>query len=161
MEAEKKAGIFQPALLAGVALGLLSSIPYINMGNMFCCLWIVGGGVLAVYLYKKDGGEITTGNGATLGLLAGLFAAPVEAIVGGLLFWARGNQITASFYTAMQKSDAELPPGLEQMMGMLFGSPVYITLFTFVSALITNAVFATLGGVIGAMIFKPKKVEQL
>ena len=34
-----------PALLGGLFIGVLSSLPYIKGGNVCCCLWVVSGGV--------------------------------------------------------------------------------------------------------------------
>ena len=35
---------FKPALLGGLVVGILSSIPFINY---CCCIWAIGGGGLA------------------------------------------------------------------------------------------------------------------
>ncbi len=40
-------------LIGGVTLGLLSAIPPISFANMCCCVWVLGGGALASYLYVR------------------------------------------------------------------------------------------------------------
>jgi len=44
---------FQPALFGGLFIGVLSALPIINIGNC-CCLWVIGGGVLATYLMQQN-----------------------------------------------------------------------------------------------------------
>ena len=43
----------QPALFGGLFIGVLSALPIINIGNC-CCLWVIGGGVLATYLMQQN-----------------------------------------------------------------------------------------------------------
>src|ERR1044072_3178474 len=55
----------KPALLGGLIVGLLSAIPVVNY---CCCIWGIGGGGLASYLYiKSSPTKISTGDGAMLG----------------------------------------------------------------------------------------------
>ena len=44
--------MIQPALLGGVAMGVLSALPVINIANC-CCAWILFGGGLAAYLMQQ------------------------------------------------------------------------------------------------------------
>ena len=44
----------QPALLGGLFIGVLSSLPLVNIGNVCCCLWVVVGGLLTVYLQQQN-----------------------------------------------------------------------------------------------------------
>ena len=58
----------KPALIGGVALGLLSAIPFINILNACCCAWAVVGGALATYLYIKNSvTPVRPGDGAVPG----------------------------------------------------------------------------------------------
>ncbi len=49
--------------------------------NVLCCLGSLAGGIVAVYLYKKNGGFINYENSAFIGCLAGLFGG----FLGGIL----------------------------------------------------------------------------
>ena len=72
----------QPVLLGGAFIGVLSALPIISVGNLFCCLWIVGGGVIAAYLMQQSHPEaITLQDGAVGGFLAGIVGAFVYVIV--------------------------------------------------------------------------------
>jgi len=41
-------GKLQPALLGGLFIGVLSTLPYVSRLNGCCCLWVITGGVLAI-----------------------------------------------------------------------------------------------------------------
>jgi hypothetical protein len=43
-----------PALLGGLFIGVLSSLPYIKGGNVCCCLWVISGGMLAAWLMQQN-----------------------------------------------------------------------------------------------------------
>ncbi len=74
-----------PILAGGLFLGTLSAIPPISFLNCACCILVIGGGFLASYLYMKDypsdQPRVTYGDGALLGLLAGLFGAVVDTVI--------------------------------------------------------------------------------
>lgn len=70
----------KPALLGGLIVGLLSAIPVVNY---CCCVWALGGGGLASFLYiKSSPTKISPGEGAMLGALAGVIGAVLYLIVG-------------------------------------------------------------------------------
>src|SRR6185436_14937110 len=71
---------FKPALLGGLIVGLLSAIPVVNY---CCCIWGIGGGGLASFLYIKSSPTKTPiGDGAMLGGLAGVIGALLYLIIG-------------------------------------------------------------------------------
>src|SRR5262249_17744363 len=84
-------GRLQPALYGGLLIGVLSALPFVRAGNCCCCLWVVAGGILAVYLRQQNSPfAITSAEGALVGLLAGviggvigvILAIPIEAAMG-------------------------------------------------------------------------------
>lgn len=96
----------KPALLGGLVVGLLSSIPLVNY---CCCLWGVGGGLLAGFRYVKDSPTpVRPGDGAIIGGLAG--------VIGGLLYLIIGVPIAyfvsgggAQVEEALRQSGVEMP----------------------------------------------------
>src|SRR5215468_2456229 len=79
---QPKLDFLQPALAGGMALGLLSSIPIIGLGNCLCCMWVVGGGALSSYLLlKQNPAGIRYGDGAFGGVLSGLVGAVVATLM--------------------------------------------------------------------------------
>jgi hypothetical protein len=95
---------FKPALLGGLIVGLLSAIPILNY---CCCVWAIGGGGLASYLYiKSSPTRVNTGDGAMLGGLAGLIGAVLYLIVGVPISYFVG---AAQMEEAMARMNVELP----------------------------------------------------
>src|SRR6185436_8736196 len=71
-----KLDFIQPALAGGMFLGFLSSMPFISIGNVCCCMWVMlGGGLGAILLTRQRPAGITYGDGAFVGVLSGLFGA--------------------------------------------------------------------------------------
>lgn len=153
-------GFAQPALIGGVALGVLSALPLIGpIGNACCCLWVVGGGLLAAYLLQQNrAAPITPADGLLVGLLAGLFGAVVHAAISIPL-----NLILGPAERAMAERFIEMaPPEMREMFERYSGRDRAFSAGFFVVAQIVGlmfwacvgAVFASIGGVIGAAIFK-------
>lgn len=82
--------------IAGVLMGLFSTLPFISVANCCACLWLWSGGILAVYLYHRlanEQGALTLAQGALIGMVAGLVSAVVGGILGTLIF--KGKQPAA------------------------------------------------------------------
>jgi len=74
---------FQPALLGGVVIGVLSGLPFVNIGNCCCCLWVVAGGVLTAYLQQQNRAPmpLETSEAAVGGLIAGAVGALIGMVI--------------------------------------------------------------------------------
>ena len=58
-------GRLQPAFYGGLLIGVLSALPIVSAGNCCCCLWVVAGGMLAVYLRQQNSPyAVTSAEGA-------------------------------------------------------------------------------------------------
>lgn len=152
----------QPALVGGVLMGVLSALPLIGpLGNICCCLWVVGGGALAAYLLQSNqAAPITPADGALVGLLAGLIGAVVHTLVAIPL-----DFILAPFERAMVERILDMagnmPPDLRDLFERYGGRREVGPVFFIVGHLLglmfwafVGAVFSTLGGVVGAALFK-------
>src|SRR6478735_1098374 len=72
----------QPALYAGLAIGVLSALPIVSIGNCFCCMWVVGGGAFAVYLMQQNHPySVQSADGALVGLMAGAIGGVVSVLL--------------------------------------------------------------------------------
>jgi hypothetical protein len=146
---------FQPALLGGVAIGILSALPVINVANC-CCAWILFGGALAAYLMQANHPEpIQVGDGAIVGLLAGLIGAVVWLIVSvpiNIVMAPLQNEMTQRFL----RDASDLPPELRTMLESFSGgATIGIGLvFGFFVMLVVSTLFGMLGGLFGALLFK-------
>jgi len=135
-------------------MGVLSGLPLISLGNACCCLWVIAGGVVAAYLLQDQQAEpITAGDGAMVGLFAGLFGACVSLVISipmRLLMAPVQRQVLERI-----SQNGDLPPQLRVFIASSsFG--VVGAIFSFVLMLCLGAVFSTIGGLIGAAIFKKK-----
>src|SRR5436190_1467782 len=111
------AGYLQPAFWAGFCSGVLSGVPVLNSA---CCLWMGGGGVLAVYFFKLQYGFPIKrpGDGGRLGLLAGMFgclvAIPLNLVSQILVFRGWGN-FTSELRKHLEESLSRDPQAKEAM----------------------------------------------
>jgi hypothetical protein len=153
-----------PALIAGVVFGVLSGLPLIGMINCACCILIIGGGVLATYLYLREYPSnlppITYGEICVLGLLTGVIGGIVESIIRlPFLFLDIGlgleNVDTSELESILRQLN--LPPETQRILMDLLSSSVP-SVATFFFELIFNiliaAVFATIGAIIGLALFQ-------
>jgi hypothetical protein len=147
----------QPALLGGVFLGVLSALPFINLANC-CCLWWLGGGAVAAYLLQANMSRpITAGDGAVVGLMAGVVGAFVWALVSIPIDLIMGPFQRAMF-NRMLRTTADMPgPAREILESMGAGAGVIVSIVIgFVFMLVVGTIFTTLGGVLGAVMFQKK-----
>jgi hypothetical protein len=154
---QQKPEYFRPALTAGAVAGLLSGIPFIGAGNCICCLWIVGGAMIAVKLLARDTKiALTSGDGAVVGALTGIIAAVVDAVV-KIPFQSFNMDLAQRILDKAAEMGGQMPAGLD---GIFQGasatlSPGWFLLGLFVSAVV-YAVFGALGGLIGISLFAKK-----
>jgi len=147
-----------PALVGGVIAGILSGVPLLNC---LCCLWIIGGAMLASYLLAKDSPfSLSAGDGAIVGIFTGIVAAVVDAIL-SIPLRALNAQFVQGLMKRLAQYAEELPSGWQSWMERRTAG-VSISWFLFGLA-VSAAVFAALGalgGIIGASLFGKKKLGQ-
>src|SRR5436190_16487491 len=135
-------------------MGVLSSLPLISVGNLCCCLWVVSGGVAAAYVLQQGQPDpITPADGAFVGFLAGLSGAvvylvvslPVDLLIGPMeremvRRWVANMGGAEGFRNYADRAD-------------LISAPVRAFL-GFVMMLFVGAIFSTIGGLLGALMFR-------
>jgi hypothetical protein len=151
----------QPVLIGGVVLGVLSGIPFVNLGNMCCCAWAVLGGFIAAYLYiKRSPTPVRIGEGALLGVMAGLIGTLIAWVIGIPLNLIIGDQLTPLIVSMFESIDprqgeilrqqieqAQNKPFIEKLPEMILGMAVGLAFY---------AAFSTAGGMIGTAIFEKR-----
>jgi hypothetical protein len=145
----------QPALLGGVVIGVLSALPFINIANC-CCAWILFGGGLAAYLMQQNHPEpIQVGDGAIVGLLAGIVGAFVWLIISIPLNMAMAP-FQAGMMQRMMENSGNLPPEFRSIFeNASAGAAVGVgTAFFFFIMLFVGGLVAMLGGLFGALMFR-------
>ena len=137
--------------IAGAFAALASNVPVLEMVNCLLCGWLWLGGILAVWIYHWNVEEpVTRGNAMILGVVTGLVATAVDTLLTAL----------------MGMNAAPVPPETMAQLREAFGPQADLLfsqgaslLVTFIFSLIFYTLFAMLGGLLGAMIFKGKAVE--
>lgn len=146
----------QPALLGGLFIGVLSALPFVSLGNC-CCLWVIGGGVLAAWLLQQNQSvSIETGDAALVGLYAGLIGAVVAMVVQIPLTLALGPMQEEMLRQWAERS-GDMPDELRQVFENLEASgglSAIGLLVGFGIMLVLGAIFSTLGGLLGALFFR-------
>lgn len=152
-----------PALYGGTIMGIISSIPVLNLLNCLCCAPILLGGLLAVYFYKKnftsETPPLTSNDCITVGALSGVFGAIIATVLSLITVQLFGNITMEMLLEWLRNAEIDLPEefweSMEQGMSDVKNLG-QITLGLIVS-LIIYSIFGLLGGLIGYSIFKPKQ----
>jgi hypothetical protein len=146
----------QPALLGGVFIGVLSALPFISAANCCCCLWVVAGGVLSVYLRQQNSPvAIQPSEGALMGLIAGAIGGIIAAVLGYAVALMMGPWQN-DFMQRILEANQDTPPEVRQMMERMMsgGAMGAVAVMGMLVNVVVYSVFGLLGGLLGTVIFK-------
>jgi hypothetical protein len=152
--------MLKPAIWGALVIGILSGLPLVSMGNCCCCAWIVSGGMLAAYLLQNNTPTaITMGDGALVGLLAGLMSALVNLVVSVPMNLLMGP-VQQQVLRRVIESQPDMPDNVRQIFDNMGSGAVgaFSIAIGFLTSLVLGAIFASLGGLLGAFFFKKKDV---
>lgn len=158
------------ALFVAVPAGLLSAVSVLSWG---CCLWVVGGAVLAIVLYHRraPGFLLETRSGLRIGAVAGVIAAysSVIATAIGRVFSRyvlhQGDAIDQFYDAVIQQSTAlvKTNPDAEAQWHAyvhFLMSPDGRAAYTLINAATTSVgiiLFSAIGGALGVRLLAPRK----
>jgi hypothetical protein len=149
----------RPALVGGLVTGVLSALPIIYAGNVCCCLWIVAGGAVAAYLLQQQrDAPIAAGDGALVGFQAGLVGAGIYLILSIPITFVVAPMERELFERLMERAGS-MPPPLQEYVGSSIGLAARVVL-GFVLMLVLGAIFSTVGGILGAVIFRTPQPRE-
>ena len=139
----------------------LAPLPIISGLNLCCCLWVVSGGLVAAYVFQQSHPEpISAGDGALVGLLAGIFGAIIYTVVSIPIDLVVGP-IQREMLRRVLDMTGNMPPDMRDMFNRFSGDRQMAGAFFLVGHIIgfvfwtcVGAVFSTLGGLLGSAIFK-------
>lgn len=154
----QKPGMLVPALIGGAIAGVLSGIPLLNC---LCCLWIIGGAMLASYFLSKDSPvALTAGDGAIVGIFTGIVAAVVDAII-SLPLAGINRELMSSIMEKIGEYADEVPAGWETWLeGGGAATTFSMQMFGLLISAVVFAVLGALGGIIGISLFGKKSPPQ-
>ena len=146
----------QPAVLGGIVMGVLSALPIVNLLNVCCCGWVLVGGALAAYLLQQNSpAPITAGDGAVVGLLAGVVGAFVNTLISIPVAMMMGP-FQAQIMERMLENARDMPPEARSIIenmgsGGAIGIGIIFSLFVMLFA---GCLFGTIGGLLGSLMFR-------
>lgn len=144
---------YQPALLGGLFIGILSSLPVIGVFNACCCLWVVSGGVLTTYLMQQnDPQPLETSTAALSGLMAGAFGGLISAIASSLLLNTDTQREAMDQFMGQM---GDVPPEMVEMIERFTTGPAAAIIGIAVTVPLFG-VFGLLGGLLGLAFFRKK-----
>jgi hypothetical protein len=158
------------ALFVAIPAGLLTAVSVLSWG---CCLWVVGGAVLAIALYHRraPGFSLETRSGVRIGAVAGLIAAYSSVIATAIWrVFARyvlhqGYAIDQFYDAVIQQSTALVktnPDAEAQWRAYVhfLMSPDGRAAYTLINAATTSVgiiLFSAIGGALGVRLLAPRK----
>ena len=157
-ESEPPLDFLQPAVMGGMFLGVLSSIPIISIG---LCMWVLlGGGIAVVQLMRQRLSGITRvtfGDGAFVGVLSGVFGSLVGTTI-QMCF----RVIAAPFFQSQQQQLEQLlnqmaveGPMRDWVLRAASGEISLTTvIFTLFSNLLAFSLFAMIGGILAVALLR-------
>jgi len=157
-------GLQQAAIVGGLVIGVLSALPIISVGNVCCCMWVVSGGLVAAYVFQQHHAvPMTAADGALAGLLAGLVGAAVYFLLSIPLDLILGPMERAMVQRVVDMS-GNMPSEMRDMFerysdrSVATGFAFFLVrrIVGFVFMLFVGAIFSTLGGLLGSILFVRK-----
>jgi hypothetical protein len=151
-------GRHTPALLGGLFIAVLSSLPVVNV---CCCLWMVCGGMLTTYLQQQNRPDpIETADAVLGGVFAGLIGAIIASLVPIIMISVTGGSFEELIQRAMSEND-RLPEEWRRMFTeFTSGRNISIGLLIFVVNIPLYVVFTMLGSLLGVAFFRKKTPPQ-
>jgi len=151
--------MFVPALIGGGLAGILAAVPFVNC---LCCIWVIGGAMLAAFLLVKETpSRLSPGDGAIVGIFAGIIAAVVEFIV-SIPFRAVENRLTQNIMERFSEYFDEMPSGWESFFeGGDWTTSMGLSVFGLFITAVVFAALGALGGVLGISLFGRKPVQPV
>jgi hypothetical protein len=145
--------VLHAALLGGLFIGVLSALPIIKFANC-CCIWIIGGGMVAAYLNQQnDPRTITPGRGALAGLLAGVVGAFVWLVM-ALALRAVLAPLQQRIAGSVLRSAPDMPPEVRAIFESAGSSSMLEYVAVFMLFLFAGSAVSTVGGLLGAAFFR-------
>lgn len=163
----EKPAKLQPALIGGLVIGLLWSIPFLNLINLCCCFGVMAGGALAAWMLIKRSPTlpVSSGDGAVVGLIAGLVGAGVYLVLGipiGLVFNQGGIAVVKSIFGVMNNPEINraMEEAIRNAQNQGLGERLVGALVGWCITSVISVGFAAVGGLIGVALFEKRKGQQ-
>jgi len=152
-----------PSLIGGAAIAVLSTFPVISAANCLCCLWVIAGGFLSVYIFNNnlpDDGVMSQNDALILGLLSGIFGALFATFL-SYFFLVIGYKPGMELVESLMDTQEDIAPEVRDMLDAFRGREgvlgPFVVLIQLGVKLVVYVVFSTIGGVIGGAVLNKKR----
>jgi len=149
-------GRYQPAILGGLFIGVISGLPFISIINACCCAGVIAGGVLVTYLLQQNSPvPVATSEAAIQGLLAGVIGGIVMTLITAALASVIAGPAMLDQIRDQIAGNSDLPPEMrDTMMRLLTGTNMMVLgVLVWVPM---YAVFSMAGALLGLAFFRKK-----
>ncbi len=148
-------GKYQPAILGGLFIGVISGLPVVNLVNMCCCLGVIAGGVLVTYLLQQNSPvPVATSEAAIQGLIAGVIGGVIMSLITAAMTSITGPVMIEQLRDELS-SNNDIPPELrDNLLRFLTGRNMAV--MTLLITVPMYAVFAMAGSLLGLAFFRKK-----
>lgn len=163
----EKPNKLRAALIGGVVMGLLSSIPFVNFINLCCCAGAIIGGIIAARTLIKRSPvlPVTYGDGAATGAIAGAIGTGIYLVVGVPLSLVAGNLVIIAAQWLLEYANDPnlrdmLREAIRQAQDQTFAEKLMSALVQWLIFSVLAIGFAALGGVLGVSFFEKRKGQN-
>jgi hypothetical protein len=139
------ASLLIASIIGAVVSTALSNIPFLNLINCLLCAGFWVGAILATWVYKRQTGSVTLGQGIAIGTLTGLLAGLLGFVLS--LVGLAGAVGIVKTYGSIFAADSN--PDLSSIKGS------WVAVFNMIG-IMANIFFGAIGGLVGGVIFKSK-----
>jgi len=150
---------------------VMTTISFVPLVNLICCMGILLGGYAAVSSYGKKQTDpdyrIKNKDGILLGLFSGLLAAVIVTGINLLLSLLSKENPFTDMMPQIEKYINTIPPELKNQFQKLtdefdkFGFSPTLTIITLISNLIIYPLFGAIGGLFGVILNKKNKNKKI
>jgi hypothetical protein len=163
----EKPDMKMPILYGGIVIGAISSIPFVNFINCFCCAGILLGGFLTVKFYHDNfppgDPSFTSSDCIIAGLLAGIVGALISAVISAAILLLFGDLASRTLLDFLKNLNVQIPEEILQKIEESLTQEM--TAGKFLINLVFSAFlyggFGLLGGLIGYNVYKPKGLTPM
>jgi len=160
-----------PIVIGTITMTIISTIPIINLLNVFCCAGIIVGGFAGVYTYWKQlqntGVILTAKDGGMIGILCGILSAIFVTGFGVLISLFSDINPMIDVMKAFDNMGLEMPPEVIQYLEKFsdefnqHGFSPTITIFSFIFNLIIYPLFGSIGALLGVSLLNKKNNQAV
>jgi hypothetical protein len=154
--------LLKPTVVSGLAFGIAAGLPVVQLLNVCLCALAWGAGIGAAFLHaracREGGFPFTPGQGVKVGFLAGVIYALAATTIFLALLAAMGG--SDGLLRQMEEASGQMPwvteDALDAMRGLAQSGwlPAAMGGGLFAAHLVAGSIFSTLGGLLGAALFK-------